>query len=124
MLRISYTNYEALRAHGEETYPHECCGALLGHSTPDGNQVLQIVRAGNTRTDRAHDRYNIAPEELIKIQRQARGLGLNTGGSHPRIRTVRRNGRRRILTRPTGLAVPTSLPAWTRARRQSLIRSC
>src|ERR1700722_13786606 len=86
MLRISYTNYEALRAHGEETYPHECCGALLGHSTPDGNQVLSIVRAGNTRTDRAHDRYNIAPEELIKAQRQARGLGLDIVGfyhSHP-----------------------------------------
>src|ERR1700722_12635697 len=83
MLRISYTNYEALRAHGEETYPHECCGALLGHTTPDGNQVHQIVRAGNTRTDRAHDRYNIAPEELIKIQRQARGLGLDIVGFYP-----------------------------------------
>ena len=86
MLKLSYSNYEALRAHGEETYPHECCGALLGHATPEGNHVHQIVRAGNTRTDRAHDRYNIAPEELIKIQRQARGLGLDIVGfyhSHP-----------------------------------------
>ncbi len=46
----------------------------------------QIVRAGNTRTDSAHNRYNIAPEELIKIQRQARTLGLDIVGfyhSHP-----------------------------------------
>jgi proteasome lid subunit RPN8/RPN11 len=53
---------------------------------PDGNQVHTIVRAGNTRTDRAHDRYNIAPEELIRVQRQARGLGLDIVGfyhSHP-----------------------------------------
>ena len=46
----------------------------------------RFVRAGNTRTDRAHDRYNIAPQELIKAQRQARGRGLDIVGfyhSHP-----------------------------------------
>ena len=86
MLKLSRADYEALRAHGEETYPHECCGVLLGKSGADGNHVHKIVRAGNTRTDRAHDRYNIAPEELIRVQRQARGLGLDIVGfyhSHP-----------------------------------------
>jgi proteasome lid subunit RPN8/RPN11 len=86
MLKLSHADYEALRAHGEQTYPHECCGVLLGKAVPDGNQVHTIVRAGNTRTDRAHDRYNIAPEELIRVQRQARGLGLDIVGfyhSHP-----------------------------------------
>jgi proteasome lid subunit RPN8/RPN11 len=86
MLHLSYSDYTALRAHGEETYPHECCGVMLGNSAPDGNRVREIVRAGNTRTDRAHDRYNIAPEELIRIQRQARKLGLDIVGfyhSHP-----------------------------------------
>jgi proteasome lid subunit RPN8/RPN11 len=93
MLRIEYANYEALRMHGEETYPNECCGVLLGKSIAgEGNSaaainhVQQIVRAGNTRTDSAHNRYNIAPQELVKIQRQARGLGLDIVGfyhSHP-----------------------------------------
>jgi proteasome lid subunit RPN8/RPN11 len=93
MLRIEYADYEALRAHGEETYPNECCGVLLGKNLPgegDGaaavNRVQHIVRAGNTRTDSAHNRYNIAPQELVKIQRQARGLGLDIVGfyhSHP-----------------------------------------
>ena len=86
MLKLSHADYEALRAHGEQTYPHECCGVLLGKAVPDGNQVHTIVRAGNTRTDRAHDRYNIAPEELIRIQRQARKQGLDIVGfyhSHP-----------------------------------------
>src|SRR3984893_5997455 len=86
MLRIQFTDYEALRAHGEETYPNECCGVLLGKGGPNGNTVHQIVRAGNTRTDSAHNRYNIAPQELVKIQRQARGLGLDIVGfyhSHP-----------------------------------------
>jgi proteasome lid subunit RPN8/RPN11 len=92
MLRIEYADYEALRAHGEETYPNECCGVLLGKnvSREDNagamNHVRQIVRAGNTRTDSAHNRYNIDPQELVKIQRQARGLGLDIVGfyhSHP-----------------------------------------
>ena len=86
MLQIQYVDYEAMRRHGEETYPHECCGVLLGKSDPEGNIVREIVRAGNTRTDSAHNRYNIAPQELVKIQRQARGLGLDIVGfyhSHP-----------------------------------------
>jgi proteasome lid subunit RPN8/RPN11 len=86
MLRIDFANYEALRAHGEETYPHECCGVLLGKSENGGNHVRALVRAGNTRTDSAHNRYNIAPGELIKIQRQARQQGLDIVGfyhSHP-----------------------------------------
>jgi proteasome lid subunit RPN8/RPN11 len=87
VLQISYADYEALRAHGEETYPHECCGVLLGkNEAGTGNRVSQLVRAGNTRTDSAHNRYNIAPQELVKIQRQARGLGLDIVGfyhSHP-----------------------------------------
>ena len=86
MLSIPYPHYEALRAHGEETYPHECCGVLLGKSTSDGNTVHEIVRAGNTRTDSAHNRYHIAPQELVKIQRHARSLSLDIVGfyhSHP-----------------------------------------
>jgi proteasome lid subunit RPN8/RPN11 len=87
MLRIGYTDYDSLRAHGAETYPNECCGVLLGKSVAgEGNHVQQLIRAGNTRTDSAHNRYNIAPQELVKIQRQARGLGLDIVGfyhSHP-----------------------------------------
>jgi proteasome lid subunit RPN8/RPN11 len=86
MLKISFAHYEALRAHGEETYPHECCGVLLGVASADGNHVRELVRAGNTRTDSLHNRYNIAPEELVAIQRKARKLGLDIVGfyhSHP-----------------------------------------
>jgi proteasome lid subunit RPN8/RPN11 len=86
MLRISHADYETLRAHGERTYPHECCGVLLGRNADGVNDVVQIVEAGNTRTDSAHNRYNIAPVELIRIQRQARALELDIVGfyhSHP-----------------------------------------
>ena len=86
MLRLGKDEYEAIRAHGEETYPHECCGVLLGHANDDGNTVSETVKAGNTRTDSAHNRYNISPQELVKIQRQAREKDLDIVGfyhSHP-----------------------------------------
>jgi proteasome lid subunit RPN8/RPN11 len=80
--------YAEIRTHGEETYPHECCGALLGqHSVQDSSwTIVESVRAGNTRTDSAHNRYQIAPIELVKIQREARQKGLDIAGfyhSHP-----------------------------------------
>jgi proteasome lid subunit RPN8/RPN11 len=78
--------YDSIRLHGEETYPHECCGVLLGNSTPEGWCVTSSVRAGNTRTDSAHNRYSIDPVELVRIQRDAMRHGLDIAGfyhSHP-----------------------------------------
>jgi proteasome lid subunit RPN8/RPN11 len=86
VLQVTRTVYDAIRAHGEETYPHECCGALLGRTTADGWRIEAAVKAGNTRTDSAHNRYNIAPAELVKIEREARSKGVSIGGfyhSHP-----------------------------------------
>jgi len=85
-LLLSKDLYQQLRTHGEETYPHECCGILLGKSTEENLHVRQLIRAGNTRTDSAHNRYNIAPQELIKAQREGRKQGLDIVGfyhSHP-----------------------------------------
>jgi proteasome lid subunit RPN8/RPN11 len=86
VLRVTKAVYGAIRAHGEKTYPYECCGALLGRSTSDGWWIEASIRAGNTRTDSAHNRYQIAPVELVKIEREARQRGLDIGGfyhSHP-----------------------------------------
>jgi proteasome lid subunit RPN8/RPN11 len=87
MLKIDQTCYDQLRLHGEETYPHECCGVLLGRFEDEERRlVTAIARAGNTRTDSPHNRYNIDPRELIAIQRQARERGLDIVGfyhSHP-----------------------------------------
>ena len=85
-LRITATVFDSIRAHGEKTYPHECCGVLLGHRTEDGWRIASSVEAGNTRTDSAHNRYSISPGELVKIEREARRQGLSIGGfyhSHP-----------------------------------------
>jgi proteasome lid subunit RPN8/RPN11 len=60
VLRLNREVFDAIRAHGEETYPHECCGALLGRATANGWWIETSVKAANTRTDSAHNRYQIA----------------------------------------------------------------
>src|ERR1700683_5217649 len=86
MLKIERTHYEALRQHGEETYPHECCGVLLGQMRDDERVVTSIARCGNTRTDSPQNRYHIDPRELVRIQREGRERGEDIVGfyhSHP-----------------------------------------
>ena len=86
MVKISQFEYDAIRKHGEETYPYECCGVLLGSSEENVRNVTKTVRCGNTRSDSPHNRYHIAPQELVRIQRQAREAGLEIVGfyhSHP-----------------------------------------
>lgn len=86
MLKIAQSEFESLRRHGEETYPHECCGVLLGRTENDTRTVMAVVRAGNTRVDSLHNRYHIDPKELVRIMREAREKGLDIVGfyhSHP-----------------------------------------
>src|SRR2546430_11181524 len=87
MLKTTTKDYEALRRHGEETYPHECCGVLLGRMDDDGTRIVtSIARAGNTRTDSPQNRYNIDPKELVRIQREGRERSEDIIGfyhSHP-----------------------------------------
>ncbi len=86
MLRFHQSDYDEIRRHGEETYPHECCGVLLGAIEDDLRQVQATVRCRNTRLDSPQNRYNIDPQELIRVQREARERDLDIVGfyhSHP-----------------------------------------
>jgi proteasome lid subunit RPN8/RPN11 len=87
MLKLTQSTYVSIRQHGEETYPHECCGVLLGHFNDDGSKtVSRIERCGNTRDDSPHNRYNIDPRDLIRVEREGRERGEDMVGfyhSHP-----------------------------------------
>ena len=86
MLKLPQTAYAAIRSHGEETYPYECCGVLLGSMDGDARIVTSTARCGNTRDDSPHNRYNIDPKELVRIQREGRERGEDIVGfyhSHP-----------------------------------------
>jgi len=86
MLKIAKEAYDSIRRHGEETYPHECCGVLLGTIDGDIRTANSAVRCGNTRLDSPHNRYNIDPKELVRIQREGRERAQDIVGfyhSHP-----------------------------------------
>ena len=86
MIKFSKSDYEAMRQHGEEIYPHECCGVLLGRMENGERMVKRVVRCGNTRTDSPANRYHIAPQELIAAQKKAREAKMDIIGfyhSHP-----------------------------------------
>jgi proteasome lid subunit RPN8/RPN11 len=87
MLKITNKEYTAVRQHGEETYPNECCGVLLGQMEDDGTRVVTTAaRCSNTRSDSPQNRYQIDPKELVRIQREGRERGEDIIGfyhSHP-----------------------------------------
>lgn len=64
-----------VEAHARETYPHECCGFLIGcpPRTPGSPRtVSRTHRLVNQRTDRAHDRYEIDPLDWVRVERGLR----------------------------------------------------
>jgi proteasome lid subunit RPN8/RPN11 len=86
MIRLEARHREAIGAHGEETYPHECCGFLLGRQQ-DGVKVVQEVwPAENARDDSPQNRYLIPPMEMLRAEKESRRRGLEILGfyhSHP-----------------------------------------
>ena len=71
-----------IRRHGEETYPHECCGALVGR---DG-QVTAIVALPNTTDEGPRRRFMVRPSDYQLAERRATELGGDLLGfyhSHP-----------------------------------------
>jgi proteasome lid subunit RPN8/RPN11 len=73
---------QAIRAHGQETYPHECCGALLGR----GDYVSGIVALPNTTEEGPRRRFLVRPSDYREAERRAGELGAELLGfyhSHP-----------------------------------------
>jgi len=75
---------EENRAHGHDTYPEECVGALLGRKG-DPAKVVELERIDNIRTERAR-RYEISPQDYLRVERLASEKSLALLGfyhSHP-----------------------------------------
>ncbi len=67
-------------------YPLETCGLLVGQQSNDHVRVSRVVQAQNLNKERAHDRYELAPEAFIATDSEAQKAGLEIVGvwhSHP-----------------------------------------
>jgi proteasome lid subunit RPN8/RPN11 len=88
---------EKIRAHGAETYPHECCGALLGRDSSAvlqndrgpgvaPREILQLFPLVNRRDDSPRNRFSVTAEDVLAAEKAARVQGLEVVGwyhSHP-----------------------------------------
>ncbi|MEQ1912546.1 MAG: M67 family metallopeptidase [Vicinamibacterales bacterium] len=72
----------AIRRHGEEAFPHECCGALVG--TDD--RVVAAVPLPNTTEEGPRRRFLVRPADYRLAEQKATELGGELLGfyhSHP-----------------------------------------
>jgi proteasome lid subunit RPN8/RPN11 len=72
----------SIRRHGEETFPHECCGALIGR---DG-RVTAVAPLPNTTEEGPRRRFMVRPSDYRVAEQQAAIQGAELLGfyhSHP-----------------------------------------
>src|SRR6266567_3740643 len=82
---ISGRLVEKIRAHGAETYPHECCGALLGRDSgvvagsdpnKDGlnaeREIHELFPLVNRRDDSPHNRFSVTADDVRAAEKAAR----------------------------------------------------
>ena len=87
-LRIARAVDQAIRRHGQETYPHECCGALVGTSAGAGAAagVFDVVPLPNTTEEGPRRRFLVRASDYRLAERRASELGGELLGfyhSHP-----------------------------------------
>jgi len=72
----------AIRAHGQETYPNECCGAMIGR---DG-VVSDTLALPNMTDEGPRRRFKVTPTDYRAAEKRATELGGELLGfyhSHP-----------------------------------------
>jgi proteasome lid subunit RPN8/RPN11 len=86
VLKIADVLVRRIHAHGVETYPHECCGALLGRDAEDSREVLDLLPLANRRDDSPRNRFEITSSDVQMAEKTAREKGIELIGwyhSHP-----------------------------------------
>jgi proteasome lid subunit RPN8/RPN11 len=75
-----------IQAHGMETYPHECCGAILGRDVEGRREVLGLLPLANRRDDSPRNRFEVTPGDVQLAEKTASEKKLELIGwyhSHP-----------------------------------------
>jgi proteasome lid subunit RPN8/RPN11 len=75
-----------IHAHGVETYPHECCGALLGRDGGGAREVIDLMALANRRDDSPRNRFEVTADDVRLAEKIAREKRLELIGwyhSHP-----------------------------------------
>jgi proteasome lid subunit RPN8/RPN11 len=85
--RLSPEIAAKIRSHGAETYPHECCGALLGREIADDlREIVGLFPLVNRRDDSPRNRFSVTSDDVRDAEKSAREQGVDVLGwyhSHP-----------------------------------------
>jgi proteasome lid subunit RPN8/RPN11 len=86
MIRIETEPWAAMVAHARETYPKECCGAMIGTISGESKLVQVSLRLQNAFEGEQAARYELRPEDLLAADKAARERNMDLIGiyhSHP-----------------------------------------
>ena len=86
VLKIEHQLLQRIHSHGVETYPHECCGALLGRDANSGREVVALLPLANRRNDSPRNRFEVTPEDVRLAEKMASEKQIELIGwyhSHP-----------------------------------------
>ena len=70
MLKIPNTVLREIYDHTEASYPNECCGLMVGTMDSDTRTVHTFRKCKNLNTERARDRYDLDPLDMLRTQRE------------------------------------------------------
>lgn len=85
-MRIPGDLFQLIAAHGERTYPEECCGVMLGKQVGNERVVQETIEIDNSQDANRRRRFLISPEQYSRAERQASERNLDLLGfyhSHP-----------------------------------------
>jgi len=70
MIRLKSADIEVIKDIAQKTYPHECCGVMVGSVENGIKTVTELVPAENQRTDSPANRYLITPDLLNELEKK------------------------------------------------------
>lgn len=86
MIRLKSADIEEIKQIAQKTYPHECCGVMVGSIENGVKTVTELIPAENQRTDSPANRYLITPDLLNELEKKLKGTDRAIVGffhSHP-----------------------------------------
>lgn len=86
-LHITHELLDDIHRHGEEAYPEEGAGLMLGEEQDGQRTVTSLIFLDNAREEGArHNRYLLTPEDMLRGEREAARRNASIVGifhSHP-----------------------------------------
>jgi proteasome lid subunit RPN8/RPN11 len=86
MIRLTEKIVDEIELHGEQTYPEECCGMILGSSKDGLHSIEEVIKIDNRQDENRQRRFFITPGQYLQAEQLAKKWNMELLGfyhSHP-----------------------------------------